>query len=93
MDEFEKIIAQPKINKYVEEKILIVHLELVFEEAHHPWSRNRYKYSDVELIEHFVKVHLHLTKNKNLPKEAPIEHPRLPEFPTLEILTCDVYEY
>ena len=26
------------------------HLVLVFEESHHPWSRDIYEYSDVELI-------------------------------------------
>ena len=93
MDEFEKIIAQSNKHKCVKEKILIVHLGLVFEESHHPWSRDRYKYSDVELLEHFVKVCLPLTKNKNLPKEAPMEHPRLPEFPTLGTLMGNIDEY
>ena len=80
MDEFEKIIAQSNKKKCVKEQILIVHLGLVFEETHHPYSRDRYEYSAVELLEQFVKFCLHHTKNKNLPKEAPMEHPRLPEF-------------
>ena len=77
MDEFEKIIAQSNKNKFVKNKILIVRLGLVFDEAHHPCSRDRYEYSNVELIEHFVKFCLPHTKKKNLPKEAPMEHPRL----------------
>ena len=93
MDEFEKIIAQYNKNICVKEKIVIVLLGLGFEEAHHPWSRGRYEYYSVELIEHFVKVCLTHTKNKNLPKEAPMEHSRLPEFPTLRKLTGDVDEY
>ena len=75
------------------EQIIIVHLGLGFDEAHHSWSRDRYKYSAVELIEQFVKVCLPLTKKKNIPTEAPMEHPRLPEFPTLGRLTGDVDEY
>ena len=77
----------------MKEQILIVSLGLGFEEAHHPWSRDRYDYSSVELIEHLVKKILPHTKNKNLPKEAPMQHPRLPEFLTLGTLTGDVDEY
>ena len=93
MDEFEKIIAQSNKKTFVKEKILNVHLGLGFEEARHPWSRDRYEYYSVDLLEHFVKVCLPHTKKKNLPKEARIEHPRLPEFSTLGTLTCDVDEY
>ena len=93
MDEFQKIIAQSNKKKCVKEKILIVHLGLGFEEDNHPWSRDRYEYYDVEIIEHFVKFCLPLTKKKNLPKEAPMEHLRLPEFPTFGKLTGDVDEY
>ena len=93
MDEFEKITAQSKKNKCVKEQILIVHLGLGFEEAHHPWSRDGYEYYAVEVLEHFVKVFPPHTKKENLPKEAPMEHPRLPEFPRLGTLTGDVDEY
>ena len=93
MDEFEKIIAQSNKNKCVREQILIVHLGLGFEEAHHTWSSDRYEYSAVELIEHFVKVFIPLNKNKNPPKEAPMEHLRLPEFPKLGTITGEVDEY
>ena len=89
MDEFDKIIAKSNKKKCVKQQILIVQLGLVFKEAHHPWSRDIYEYSAVELLEHFVKVCLHHTKNKNLPKEDPMEHPRLPEFPRLGTLTGD----
>ena len=52
-----------------------------------------YEYYDVELLEHFVKVFLPHTRKKNLPKEAPLEHPRLPEFLTLGTLVGVVDEY
>ena len=58
----------------MKEQILIFHLGLGFEEAHHPWSRDRYEYYSVELIQHFKKVCLTLTKKNSLPKEAPMEH-------------------
>ena len=90
MNEFEKIIAYSNKKKFVKEKILILHLGLGFEEAHHPWSRDRYEYSAVELLYHFVKVCLHNNKDKNIPKEATMEHPRLPDFPTLGMLMGDI---
>ena len=62
-------------------------LDWSFEKAHHPWSRDRYEYSDVELIENFVNFFLPHTKNMNIPEEAPMEHLRLPEFPTLGTIT------
>ena len=68
MDEFDKIISQSRKNKCVKEQILIVNLGLGFEEAHHPWSRDRYESSAVKLLEQFVTVCLPLTKNNNLPK-------------------------
>ena len=88
MDEFEKIIAQSNKNKCMKEQILIVHLGLGFEEAHNPWSKDIYEYSSVELIENFVRVCLTFTTKK----EPPMEHPRLPEFPTLGTLMGDVEE-
>ena len=66
MDEFNKIIAKYNKKKFVKEQILIVHLGLGFEQSYHPWSRDRYEYSSIELIEHFVKVCLPLTKNRTL---------------------------
>ena len=44
-------------------------------------------------IEHFFKVFLPLTKTRKVPKEAPMEHPRLPELPILETLASDVSNY
>ena len=68
-----------------------MHLRLVFEEAHPTWSRDRYEYFSVEPLG--KKLCLPLTKKKNLPKEVPMENPRLTEFPTLGTLTDDVDEY
>ena len=68
MDEFEKIIAKSNKKKCVKEQVLIVHLGLGFEEDHHSWSRDRYEYYAVELLEYFVKVFLHHNIRKNLPK-------------------------
>ena len=44
----------------------------------HPWSKDGDDYTALQLIDFFLKVCLPLTKTKNVPKEAPMEHPRLP---------------
>ena len=75
------------------EQILIVHLGLGFEEAYHPWSKDGDDYTDLQLIEIFVKSCLPLTKTRKVPKEAPMEHPRLPEFLILGTLASDVSNY
>ena len=77
----------------MKEQILIVHLGLGFEEAYHPWSKDGDNYTALQLIEHFVKVCLPLTKTRKVSKEPPLEHPRLPELPILGTLASDVSNY
>ena len=77
----------------MKEQILIVHLGLEFEEAYHPWSKDGDDYTALQLIEFFVKVCLPLTKTRKVLKEAPMEHPRLPELPILGMLASDVSNY
>ena len=67
--------AQSNKKKCLKEQICIVHIGLVFEQAYHPWSRDRYEYSSVELLDLFAKVCLPHTKKKNFPKVATMEHP------------------
>ena len=77
----------------MKEKILIVHLSLGFEEAYHPWSKDGEDYTALQLIEHFLKLCLPLTKKRKVPKDAPMEHPLLPELPILGTLASDVSNY
>ena len=92
-NEFEKISSENKQKKFVKEKILIVHLGLGFEEAYHTWSKDGDDYTALQIIEHFVNVFPPLTKTRKVPKEAPMEHPRLPELPILGALASDVSNY
>ena len=93
MDEFAKINAVTNQKKFVKEQIHIVYLGLGLQEAYHPWSKDGHEYTGVELLGNYAKVCLHFTKTKKLPKEAPMEHPRLTEFVTLGTLTSDVADY
>ena len=70
-----------------------VHLGLGFDEAYHPWSKDGDDYTYLQLIEHFFKVCLPHTKTRKVPKDAPMEHPRLPELPMLGTLESDVSNY
>ena len=85
--------SENKQKKFVKEQILIVHLGLGFEEAYHPWSKDGDDYTALQIIEHFVKACLPLTKTRKVPKDAPMEHPRLPELPILGMLASDVSNY
>ena len=67
-DEFEKISSENKQKKFVKEQILIVHLGLGFKEAYHPCSKYGDDYTALQLIKHFVKVCLPLTKTRKVPK-------------------------
>ena len=92
-DEFAKISSENKQKTFVKEQILIVPLGLGFEEAYHPWSKDGDDYTALQLIEHFVKVCLPLTKTRKVPKQPPLEHSRLPELPMLGTLASDVSNY
>ena len=85
--------SENKQKQFVKEQILIVHLGLGFEEAYHPWSKDGDDYTDLQLIEYFVKFCLTLTKTRKFPKEAPMERPRLPELPILGTLASDIINY
>ena len=93
MDEFSKIKTATKRQTFVREQIHIVYLGLGLEEAYHPWSYDGNEYTSVELLEHFVKVCLPLTKSRKLPDKPPLEYPALPEFPVLGTLSKDIEEY
>ena len=92
-DEFEKISSENNQKKFVKEQILFVHLGLGFEEAYHPWSKDGDEFRDIQLVKHFVKVCIPLTKTRKVPKDAPMEHPRLPELTILGTLASDVSNY
>ena len=93
MDEFAKTTTECTKKKFVKEQILIVYLGLGFEEAWHIWSKDGKEYTAVELLEHFIKVCIPLTRTRKLPKKAPVEHPKLLNLPTLGTITSDVANY
>ena len=92
-DQFEKISSEKKQKKFVKEQILIVHLGLGFEKEYHPCSKYGDDYIALQIIEHFVKFCIPLTKTRKVVKQAPMEHPRLPELPIFGMLASDVSNY
>ena len=93
MDKFAKAEGHSNQKKITKEQIHIVYLGLGFKEAWHPWSRDGYEFTAVELLEHFVKVCLPLVKTRKIPEHPPMEHPRLPELPVLGTLASNIADY
>jgi hypothetical protein len=56
-------------------KILNRYLGLGWEEAHHPWSKNRHQYTALEILKHFREVVIPLQNIKEVPNQAPIKLP------------------
>ncbi len=52
LDEFEKLTSKKEKIECVKEQILIRYLGLGWEEAHHPWSKNKHIYTASELLKH-----------------------------------------
>jgi hypothetical protein len=54
-------------------------LGLGWEEAHHPWSKNKHQYSAFELLKHLCEVVIPLQDVKEVPNQAPIKLPARPD--------------
>jgi len=76
LDEFAKLKTKKAQYKFVKEQILIRYLGLGWTEAYHPWSKGKYVYSPLELLEHLVNTVIPLAKVKEIPAEAPVSLPR-----------------
>ena len=53
---FNTLTSKAAQYKYVKEQIMIRHLVLGWTEAHHPYSKEGYVYTPVDLMKHFVKT-------------------------------------
>jgi hypothetical protein len=59
--------------KAVKEQILIRRKGTIGEEAGHKWSQNGYYFSSKELLNHFISVILPMEKDREVPKEPPVQ--------------------
>jgi hypothetical protein len=73
LDEFKNLSAKKNKIECVKEQILIRYLGLGWEEAHHPWLKNKHQYTALELLKHLCEVVIPLQEVKEVPKQAPIE--------------------
>jgi hypothetical protein len=81
--EFDQLKTATARYRWVKEQILIRYVGLGWEEAYHPWSKNGYIYTPVELLGHLTKVVIPLQRYKIVPKHAPMNLPTRPELPKL----------
>ena len=51
-----------------------MYLGLGWEEAHHPWLKNRHQYTALELLKHLWEVVISLQNVKEVPNQAPIKY-------------------
>ena len=92
LDEFEKLSSKKDKTECVKEQILIRYLGLGWEEAHHPWSKNKHQYTASELLKHLCEVVIPLQDVKEVPSEAPIKLPTRPDRYTLGTKSADLLE-
>jgi hypothetical protein len=92
LDEFEKLASKKNKIECMKEEILIRCLGLGWEEAHHPWSKNKHQYTASELLKHLCEVVIPLQAVKEVPNQAPIKSPtRLDSF-TLGTKSADLIQ-
>ncbi len=79
LDEFEKLISKQEKIECVKEQILIRYLGLGWEEAHHPWLKNKHVYTASELFKHVCEIVIPLQDAKEVPDHPPIKLPARPD--------------
>jgi hypothetical protein len=75
LDKFEKLTSKKDKIECVKEQILIRYLGLGWEEAHHPWSKNKHQYTASELLKHLCEIVIPLQDIKEVPNQALIKLP------------------
>jgi len=91
--EFKKLGSHTQQLKYTKEQILIRYLGLGWEKAYHPWLRDKYTFTAMELLEHLVNTVIPLETSETVPKEAPYHMPRIPDMKKMGITSSDVQNY
>ena len=79
VEEYSKLYMKKERLKYVKEQILIRYLGLGWEEAYHPWSKNKHVYEPSALLDHLVNTVTPLQNFKTVPDEPPINLPKCPD--------------
>jgi hypothetical protein len=75
LDEFEELLSKKDKIECMKEQILIRYLGLGWEEAHHPWSKNRHQCTASELLTHLFEDVIPLQDVKEVPNQPPIKLP------------------
>ncbi len=92
LDEFETLTSKKDKIECMKEQILIRYLGLGWEEAHHPWSKNKHQYTASELLKHLCEVVIPLQDVKEVPDQAPIILLVQPDSFTLRTKLADLIE-
>jgi hypothetical protein len=90
LDEFGNLTSKKDQLEYVKEQILIRYLGLGWEEAHHPWSKNKCQFTASELLKHLCEVVISLQEVNKVLDQAPIKLPTRPDNYTLGTKSADL---
>ncbi len=88
--EFNSLKSASAQNQWVKDQILIRYVGLGWEEAHHPWSKNKYVYTPAELLKHLSMVVTLLQQTKKVSDHLPMNLPTRLTKPTLGTRAADV---
>ncbi len=92
LDKFEKLTSKKEKIECVKEQILIRYLGLGWEEAHHPWSKNKHIYNESELLKHLCEVVIPLQDTQEILDQPLIKLPARPDSFTLGTKLADLIQ-
>ena len=78
--------------KKVKEQILMRYLGLGWDNAYHPWSKDKRQFTPGELLEHLTMIVIPLKNKLIVPEEAPVDMPTRQKMATLGTKAYDVIE-
>jgi hypothetical protein len=92
LDEFENLTSKKDKIECVKKQILSRYPGLGWEEAHHPWSKNRHQYTALDLLKHLCEAVIPLQNVKKVPNQAPFKLPTWPDSFTLGKKSADLIQ-
>ena len=85
---FNQLASKTAQLEAVKEQILIRYIGCGWKEAYHAWSLNERPYTADELFQHFIETVLPLADILEVPDEAPLNLPALPDMPKVGTTSC-----
>ena len=75
LDAFEEFKTKKDQVTWAKKRILICYFGLGWNAAHQPWSKNKYHYTPLELLQYLADVVIPLQHTEIVPSEPPVHLP------------------